>query len=530
MMLKLNFLKNTDVQFDYRYFVTLVFASVIRLTTSIVIVFIILYVNTQKQWWFSLSLLFSSIAFYAFFYYRIHTKTNKVIDQMIFSLRMRVARKITNINFVHWSTFEKSSFIDAFIKNLTVISQNRNFIKKLIITTSYGLAGIFFLAWFSFLTFVVFVSTTLIFVYFYIFSLEKMQIQSTHQQKLEEKQLSYFESTLSGFKQIKMHKKRSQELLGETIHCAEELAQKKIELNTIQDTQTTALRTFIYLILAVIAFPPFEVTQQDRIALLIITISFVGPFIWAVFGFIPNITKFFVALNNIYIMEEKIDFLAENSPDESQESLLFSEIQLRDIVFSYPDKNFTLGPLSLSFQKGTIVFIVGDNGCGKSTLGKIILGLLSSNEGDILLNKDITICKENITAYRSIFSPVFVDFHLFSKLYGVKNEDFYKYLQEMELEQKISLDEDQLCGLDLSTGQKKRLAFIISLLENNQIYLFDEPASDQDPRFKEYFYKEFVSQLISNGKTVIVISHDEEYFEVADQVIHINDGKIVLEK
>jgi putative ATP-binding cassette transporter len=63
-------------------------------------------------------------------------------------------------------------------------------------------------------------------------------------------------------------------------------------------------------------------------------------------------------------------------------------------------------------------------------------------------------------------------------------------------------------------------------LEDRPVYLFDEWAADQDPLFKEMFYREFLPELKSRGKTVIVITHDDRYFPVADRIIKLENGQV----
>jgi putative ATP-binding cassette transporter len=78
----------------------------------------------------------------------------------------------------------------------------------------------------------------------------------------------------------------------------------------------------------------------------------------------------------------------------------------------------------------------------------------------------------------------------------------------------------------LSQGQRKRLALLTAYLEDRPIYLFDEWASDQDPFFRDIFYKQLLPELKRRGKTVFVISHDDRYFDIADRAIKLDYGKV----
>ncbi|MCB1035646.1 MAG: cyclic peptide export ABC transporter, partial [Acidobacteria bacterium] len=75
--------------------------------------------------------------------------------------------------------------------------------------------------------------------------------------------------------------------------------------------------------------------------------------------------------------------------------------------------------------------------------------------------------------------------------------------------------------------QRKRLALVTALLEDRPVYLFDEWAADQDPEFKEVFYHQLLPELKARGKTAIVISHDDRYYDVADRVVKLDTGRVV---
>ena len=96
----------------------------------------------------------------------------------------------------------------------------------------------------------------------------------------------------------------------------------------------------------------------------------------------------------------------------------------------------------------------------------------------------------------------------------------------MELEQKVSVQDGQLSTLALSQGQRKRLALLAAYLEDRSVYLFDEWAADQDPVFRDVFYTQLLAELKQRGKTVLVISHDDHYFHLADRVIKLDQGLI----
>ena len=133
-------------------------------------------------------------------------------------------------------------------------------------------------------------------------------------------------------------------------------------------------------------------------------------------------------------------------------------------------------------------------------------------------------------AYRELFAAIYSDYHLFDRLYGLPNIDdsrVISLLQLMQLEKKTRWRDGRFENQELSTGQKKRLALVISLLEDKQIYVFDEWAADQDPSFRQFFYETLLPDLKARGKTLIVATHDDRYFSVGDRVIKMELGRIV---
>jgi putative ATP-binding cassette transporter len=208
-------------------------------------------------------------------------------------------------------------------------------------------------------------------------------------------------------------------------------------------------------------------------------------------------------------------------------------LELVNVTYPYhkadTDDYFVLGPINLQINRGESVFLVGGNGSGKSTLAKILTGLYSPKSGEVVLD-GARICDTNRDWYRQHFSAIFSDFHLFSKLLGVDHPHLDRkaeyYLDKLKLVGKVSVDQGRLSTLKLSQGQRKRLALLTSYLEDRLIYLFDEWAADQDPVFKDLFYTEILPDLKQSDKTVIVISHDDRYFHLADKLVKLEDGKV----
>ncbi|NIF29263.1 cyclic peptide export ABC transporter [Pantoea sp. Tr-811] len=210
-----------------------------------------------------------------------------------------------------------------------------------------------------------------------------------------------------------------------------------------------------------------------------------------------------------------------------------AHLELHGVEYAYPpvdgNEPFRVGPVNLSIEPGEILFIVGENGCGKTSLIKLLLGLYTPQRGEVRLN-GVAVGPEGLDDYRQLFTTVFADYYLFDDLpeheHGLPS-DATRYLERLEIAHKVSVRDGAFTTTDLSTGQRKRLALVNAWLDQRPVLVFDEWAADQDPTFRRVFYTELLPDLKRLGKTIIVISHDDRYFDTADKVVHLSRGKIV---
>jgi putative ATP-binding cassette transporter len=210
-----------------------------------------------------------------------------------------------------------------------------------------------------------------------------------------------------------------------------------------------------------------------------------------------------------------------------------ASIELRGARYTFPSapgaEPFTLGPTDLTVRGGEILFIVGENGCGKTTIIKLLLALYAPQAGELLLN-GMAVTAEGRDDYRQLFSTVFFDYFLFDDLgapNGVLGGEVAEYLDRLEIAHKVSVADGKFSTTDLSAGQRKRLALIQVYLEARPVVVFDEWAAEQDPTFRRLFYTQMLPELRRRGRTLIVISHDDRYFAAADRIVRMEAGRIV---
>jgi putative pyoverdin transport system ATP-binding/permease protein len=364
----------------------------------------------------------------------------------------------------------------------------------------------------------------------------------THAREEEDKLFGHFRGLTEGIKELKLHRNRRGVFLSQSV--LETTAAYQRHNITAENRFILAQHwshLLFYILIGVVLFFLPKVTNFNTETLtgyVITTLYLMGPLAGVLSSF-PMFGRANVSLQKI---EHLGISLASAIPDDCPVELAeckasFNRLELVGVSHSYhhekDDSHFVLGPLSLSFGPGELVFLVGGNGSGKSTLAKIITGLYPPDSGEVRLDGQL-ISDKNRDDYRQLFSTVFADFFLFETLIGLERPDLdtraQDYLVQLHLDHKVEVKDGGFSTTALSQGQRKRLALLTAYLEDRPFYLFDEWASDQDPHFKEIFYTQLLPELKASGKTVLVITHDDRYFEFADRIIKLDYGQLAYEK
>jgi putative pyoverdin transport system ATP-binding/permease protein len=217
----------------------------------------------------------------------------------------------------------------------------------------------------------------------------------------------------------------------------------------------------------------------------------------------------------------------------------FASLRLSAVTYVYPGSerngvSFALGPIDFEIAAGEVVFVVGGNGTGKTTFAKLVTGLYEATSGTIAVDQR-AIDRGSLAEYQELFAAIFPDSFIFDVLHGLPKTAAHdavvrKHLRTFGLGS-IEVDRGRLSTtIALSQGQRKRLALVTALLEDRPIYVLDEWAADQDPSFRERFYRELIPDLQRRGKAVIVITHDDRFFHLADRVVKLEDGRLHEER
>lgn len=343
-----------------------------------------------------------------------------------------------------------------------------------------------------------------------------------------------------GCKELKLHSRRRRAFLQDELEPSlEARIKEQIAGGTIYAAVTSWGQAMFFVLIGLLLFvlPTIQdVSLQTLTGYTLVILYLLTPLDFLM-ALLPTFARANVAVKKVQSLGFALESNAHDveSVEAEVDTPPFERLELIQVYHSYhredDDKPFSLGPVDLRLQSGELLFIVGGNGSGKTTLAKLILGLYVPERGEIQLD-GAPIDDSNRERYRQLFSALFSDFYLFESLLGLEApaERIQLYLETLKLEQKVEVRDGRLSTIDLSQGQRKRLALLGAYLEDRPIYLFDEWAADQDPTFKNVFYYELLPELRLRGKTVIVISHDDHYYHVADRIIKLSDGAIELDE
>ena len=348
----------------------------------------------------------------------------------------------------------------------------------------------------------------------------------------------HFQSLVKGIKELKLHRGRRESFLHDhlvpTIDKMQRFGVKSQVFFTISSAWGLL---FFFVFLGLLVFVYQRHAEIDTAALTgyaLATLYMQQPF-QVIMDLVPALGQGELAIQKI----EKLglSLTSEEAPaaraGSAEVKRAFDVLNLSNITHTYHRENeeggFALGPIDMTLRRGEIVFLVGGNGSGKTTLAKIITGLYVPEGGEIRIDgRPVTEATRD--DYREHFSAIFSDFHVFDALLGMAAADrearIKHYLSRLLLDRKVDVLGGVLSTTALSQGQRKRLALLAAYLEDRPIYLFDEWAADQDPQFKDIFYRELVPELRDQGKTIVVISHDDRYFGLADRVVKLEDGRL----
>lgn len=276
-----------------------------------------------------------------------------------------------------------------------------------------------------------------------------------------------------------------------------------------------------------------------------ISIGALGACVYAFMNLQNVVVNFFSSIGSLppklnYAIDYWEYLSADDSPGEKYTFKgLKDEIEIENLSFTYPNSNKNaLENISFKIKNGESVVILGENGSGKTTLIKLLLGLYAPHEGKIIIdNKNLDDIDKN-TLYKYVTS-VTQDFNIYSlplkeniALQNLSNLDDVKiekavkdaFLDDYLLNQLDSIIGKEFDGIELSIGQKQKIAVARALYQVNEIVFLDEPTSAIDPITEAQILSNFIRIL--KGHTTVIVSHRVGLCTLVDKVIVMKDGKI----
>jgi putative ATP-binding cassette transporter len=466
------------------------------------------------------------------------TRAVIITEEIINRVRTRIGDKARQCDLYDIERLGHSQIYSKVTKDAAVIQQSTPHIVDATQSLVMVVLSLFYLFTLSKIAFYI---ATFSIIASIIYYLKNDKIVSVNMRLSLDREVDLFGSLshiLDGFKEIKMNKAKSDHVMEDLRHISEDVRSHKTKaLIPYADNYIFSV-SFFYVLLGIIIFVLPNLTTIDNTAILKLTTAIlfiVGP-LSNVVSAVSQLTQSNMAIHDIYELEKTLEKHRDSEGLDSQVIIpgieSFKKISTHNLYFEYTDRDgsttFSVGPVDLEINRNEVLYIIGGNGSGKSTFLKLLTSLYYPKTGYLKVD-DTILSRSNVQSYRELYSIIFSEFHLFDKLYGLSQIDekrVYDLLKLMEIETKTNYKEGRFTNLELSTGQRKRLALVVTYLEDKEIYVFDEWAADQDPHFREYFYKTLIPDLQKRGKTVIAVTHDDRYFKTASRVLKMDFGKV----
>lgn len=338
---------------------------------------------------------------------------------------------------------------------------------------------------------------------------------------------------ICGLKELKLNATKSREYFNNALMVPEKFARDdNVKGDAILIFAQGYGDVIAFLVSSIVIFHfrySFSLSSQEMLGI-VMGLMYISAPVANIMSTIGMLRHGKVSLRNLQSFYKEVSVEVES--EEGEGIPAWDTVHVCGLCYSYGglEATFSLTDINLSFRRGQISFVIGSNGSGKSTLGKCLSFLYLPSDGYICLGVT-KIDSKNLVSAREFVSAIFPDYYIFKKLYAQASRSLQakitQYLEYLELDHKVSVADDQFSTINLSEGQRKRLALVVMLIEDRDILIFDEWAADQDPGFKQIFYARILPDLKLRNKVIIVISHDDRYFEYADQVIIMEDGRVV---
>jgi putative ATP-binding cassette transporter len=464
------------------------------------------------------------------------------IEGIIHRLRLRIMDQIRHSELLALDNIGLARIVASVTGDTQILTQASN----MLCFTVQGAVLIFFVSFYvAYLSLAAFLMTfVIVFGAGIMFHLNnrRLSTQKAESAAWERRLFDRLTDFLDGFKEVRLNSARSAELFEDAADVSRVAANIKIRTQAETFKMIVNSQISMYVLLGAVVFvaPTFSDSLGGAsISKATTALLFV---VGACFGLVQSIPILLNANAAASRIEELETTLRAAGTTEAKEIAIpkrFEKLEMHDITFRYVDKfseaAFKIGPIDFTLHPGELVFITGGNGSGKSTFLRVLSGLYPPNSGEITLDGE-RVDDHNRDTYRALMSAIFFDYHLFHRLYGIPEGgagELERLLAQFRLSDKTGLVNGEFRTLDLSGGQRRRLALIVSLLEKRPILLLDEWTAEQDPEFRRKFYDELLPDLMAAGATIVVITHDDRYLDeltLRARRVRMDEGRIVEQR
>ena len=465
------------------------------------------------------------------------------IEAIIHKLRVRLMDMIRHSELLELERIGRSRIVAAVTSDTAVLTQASN----MLCFTVQGAVLVFFVGLYvAYLSLTAFALTFVIVTgagFIFHHKNKRLAAQKGESAAWERRLFDRLVDFLDGFKEVRLNAARSEDLFDDALEVSKTAANIKIRTQAETFKMIVTSQISMYILLGAVVFVAPNLSDTLGASSIAKTTTALLFIVGACFGLvqsIPILLNANAAADRIERLEAALHAtviqtgrLAVAAPKR------FERIEMHNITFRYVDKFsdtvFKIGPIDFSMRAGDLIFITGGNGSGKSTFLRVLSGLYPPDSGEVLLDgRPITNATRD--EYRGLMSAIFFDYHLFQRLYGLPDAtpgDIERLLAQFRLTDKTSLTNGEFRTLDLSGGQRRRLALIVSMLEKRPIMILDEWTAEQDPEFRRKFYDELLPDMMRAGATIVVITHDDRYLDelhLPARRIRMDEGRIVEER
>lgn len=344
-----------------------------------------------------------------------------------------------------------------------------------------------------------------------------------------------FLDSVQGLKELKIFKadEAQHTKMNET---SEDFRKITMKVLVMQLASTTIMDLVAYggagigIAMAILSVIKWELAPIAALFLILVAVDFFLPL--RSFG-----SAFHVAMNGASASKKILSLLEQSDPVWGEETVTDTEIKVENVTFSYDGKRDVLKNVSMTFPKTGMTAIVGESGCGKSTVVNMLFGAFRPKGGAVTVGgKELeSLSRESYYSHLAVVSyntyifneTVRANFMLANK--AVTDEEIYGALEKVNLADFIRenggldkvITED---AANISGGQKQRLALAVNLVTHKDIYVFDEATSNIDIESEAIIMANI--KALSREKAVIVISHRLANVTPADLIYYMESGEL----